>query len=108
MSRLTCLSSSINKRAAGNNTPLRGQKGDVYEGGTRVPTVVAWPGQTTPRKIETPVQIVDWMPTFCKLAGVNSDDSGPGRFPVDGLDVWPIITGASTISSHHEIVLGYD
>ena len=62
-----------NGRLTGNNAPLRGKKGDVYEGGTRVPTIVYWPGRFTPRKIETPVQIVDWMPTFCSLAGYEPD-----------------------------------
>lgn len=58
-----------NGRLTGNNLPLRGQKGDVYEGGTRVPTLVSWPGRVKPGRVETPVQITDWMPTFCALSG---------------------------------------
>ena len=54
------------------------------------------------------IHIADWYTTFCKLAGVDPSDSGEGKFPVDGLDVWPIITGESSKSSHDEIVLGYD
>ena len=52
-----------------NNGPLRGQKGMVYEGGTRVPTLISWPGKIAARQEPTPVFIVDWMPTFCQLAG---------------------------------------
>lgn len=52
-----------------NNGALRGQKGSVYEGGVRVPTIVAWAGQIEAGRQDTPVCIVDWMPTFCKLAG---------------------------------------
>ena len=52
-----------------SNHPLRGGKGQVYEGGTRVPTLVSWPGKIVPRKETTPVSIVDWMPTFCQWAG---------------------------------------
>lgn len=52
-----------------NNGPLRGQKGNVYEGGTRVPTLVSWPGEIAARREPTPVFIADWMPTFCRLAG---------------------------------------
>ena len=36
------------------------------------------------------IHIADRYTTFCKLAGI---DSGPGRFPVNSMDVWPIITG---------------
>ena len=48
------------------------------------------------------------LPTFCKMAGVDSLDSGPGKFPVDGLDVWPIISGENSSTLHKEIVLGYN
>ncbi len=51
------------------NHPLRGQKGSVYEGGIRVPTLVFWPGKWQAGKNATPVFIADWMPTFCHLAG---------------------------------------
>ena len=53
----------------GNNKPWRGEKGDLYEGGTRVPTLVSWPGRVKPGKVATPVQIIDWMPTLTALAG---------------------------------------
>ena len=54
------------------------------------------------------IHIADWYTTFCKLAGVDPTDSGPDKFPVDGLDVWPIITGESATNTHEEIVLGYN
>lgn len=60
-------------RLTANNGPLRGQKGSVYEGGTRVPTLVSWPGKIAARQESTPVFIADWMPTFCQLAGYRSD-----------------------------------
>jgi Arylsulfatase A and related enzymes len=56
----------------GNNAPWRGQKGDLYEGGTRVATIVQWPGRVKPGVVHTPVQITDWMPTLCSLAGYRS------------------------------------
>lgn len=58
-----------NGRLTGNNHPLRGRKGDVYEGGTRVPTIVSWPARVKAGRVNNPVQITDWMPTFCSLAG---------------------------------------
>jgi arylsulfatase A-like enzyme len=60
-------------RLTGNNTPWRGQKGDLYEGGTRVPTLVSWPGRAKPGRVETPVHITDWMPTLAAVAGARPD-----------------------------------
>lgn len=34
-----------------------------------MPTIVQWPGRIKSGKNNTPVQIIDWMPTFCALAG---------------------------------------
>ena len=62
-----------NGRLTGNNLPLRGKKGDVYEGGTRVPTILSWPEHVKPGTADSPTQITDWMPTFCALAGFESD-----------------------------------
>jgi arylsulfatase A-like enzyme len=54
-----------------SNRPLRSGKGDVYEGGVRVPFIVVWPGVvrggTTSSK---PVQTVDVYPTLLEAAGV--------------------------------------
>ena len=55
-----------------SNGDLRGQKGSVYEGGVRVPTIVSWPNKIATGKQSTPVFIADWMPTFCHLAGHRS------------------------------------
>jgi arylsulfatase A-like enzyme len=67
----------------GSNRPWRGQKGDLYEGGTRVPTVVQWPGRIKPGKNDTAVQIIDWMPTFCALA----DYRAKADLKWDGVDL---------------------
>ena len=63
-----------NGRLTGNNLPLRGQKGSVYEGGTRVPTLVSWPGRIEADKSDDPVHITDWMPTLCALAGFKPEE----------------------------------
>lgn len=73
----------------GNNLPLRGKKGDVYEGGIRVPTLVRWPARLKPGKVTAPVHISDWMPTFCALAG--STPSGDLHW--DGQNIAPLLTG---------------
>ena len=43
-----------------------------------------------------------------RKAEVDLSDSGPGRFPLDGLDVWPIITGENTTTPHKEITPGFN
>ena len=69
----------------GNNLPLRDEKGSVYEGGTRVPCLLNWPGTLKPGTHDAPVQIIDWMPTFCALAGFK-----PAKdLKWDGVNLWP-------------------
>lgn len=68
----------------GDNHPLRGGKGEVYEGGIRVPAIVRWPdGLDGGRKVSQPVQVNDVLPTLAALAGA------PPPAGVDGIDFWP-------------------
>ena len=79
-----------NGRLPGSNLPLRGKKGDLYEGGTRVPTIIRWPGTIAAGTAnETPVHIVDWMPTFCALA---ESDADAAKLKWDGANLWPILS----------------
>jgi arylsulfatase A-like enzyme len=72
----------------GSNLPLRGQKAQMYEGGIRTPAVVSWPGTLGPRRLRTPIHMVDWMPTLCGLTGAR-----PQQDPQwDGSDIWPILS----------------
>ena len=96
---------------AGSNYPLKGCKMTFFEGGVRALAFANGgliPDKMRGTKSEGFIHIADWYTTFCKLAGVDPSDSGPGKFPVDGLDVWPIITGENTTTPHEEIILGYD
>ena len=95
----------------GSNYPLKGCKGTYFEGGVRALAFANGgliPDKMRGTKSEGFIHIADWYTTFCKLAGVDPSDSGPGKFPVDGLDVWPVITGENTTTPHEEIVLGYN
>ena len=52
-----------------DNAPLRSGKGSLYEGGTRVPFIVRWPGVTQPGAVcSTPTIHVDVYPTFLDIA----------------------------------------
>ncbi len=51
--------------------PLRKWKGHIYEGGTRVPAIVSWPGKLNPGVVSNQYySSIDYLPTFCELAGI--------------------------------------
>lgn len=72
-----------NGKLVGDNRPWRGQKGQLYEGGTRVPTLVRWPRAIPSGKVASPVQVTDWMPTVCSLAGFRPESD----LKWDGIDL---------------------
>ena len=99
------------EQCMGSNHPLKGSKHSFFEGGVRSLAFVnggLLPESRRGQSTDGFIHIADWYTTFCKLAGVDPDDSGTGKFPVDGLDVWPIITGENEKTQHEEIVLGYN
>jgi arylsulfatase A-like enzyme len=60
----------INARSITSNFPLRGGKGMLYEGGLRVPFIIAWPAHIPPgRASDTPCAHVDLLPSFVDLTG---------------------------------------
>lgn len=70
------------------NAPLRGAKGDLWEGGIRVPCIANWPGKLAAGEITHQVGItMDWTATFRRLAGLGVDPEGE-----DGIDLMPILT----------------
>lgn len=73
----------------GNNEPLRGWKGGLYDGGICVPGLVYWPGTLQPRVLKQPVAAVDWLPTLLAVAGVEIKQDAP----LDGQNIWPLLTG---------------
>ncbi|MEX1075441.1 MAG: sulfatase-like hydrolase/transferase [Pirellulales bacterium] len=55
-----------------SNSDYRQWKGSPYEGGLRVPTVIAWPGKIPAGKtLSSPTGFEDWMPTLLDLAGLH-------------------------------------
>lgn len=78
----------LNVTLPGDNLPFRGKKGDLYEGGIRVPAFAFWPGNLRPRICDELLHVTDWMPTLCSLVGHQ-----PARdLKWDGHDVWPAIS----------------
>jgi arylsulfatase A-like enzyme len=73
-------------------TPFRGQKGQVYEGGIRVPGIIEWPERIPdPRVTEVNAVTSDILPTVCDLLGLPLPDR-----PLDGISLKPLIDGKMT------------
>ena len=80
--------------------PLRGGKYSMYDGGTRVPFIVSWPGAVGPGESDALVSQVDFLASFAALAGISLDaDAGP-----DSVDVLDALLGQSD-EGRAEIVL---
>lgn len=75
-------------------SPLRGGKGELYEGGIRVPLVISWPGLKKPGiQCDAPVSSIDLYPTLLELAGVKP----PPTQPLDGISLAPVLQGAADL-----------
>jgi len=75
----------------GSAGPFRGRKRSLYEGGIRVPFIVRWPGRVPAGRVDdtSVVAGVDFLPTVCKLAGIEP----PGDHPLDGENVSDVLMG---------------
>ena len=101
-----------NGAAGANNFPLRGGKKSNFEGGVRVNAFVA--GGVVPAAragaVETSlIGTEDWYRTFCGLAGVDATDAraaAAGLPPVEGYDLWPLLSGANATGPRTEVWLG--
>ncbi len=80
------------------NTPLRGAKLTVYEGGIRVPACVRWPAKIKPgRKSDAICGYIDLLPTLVSLAGGNA--LADSVQPLDGIDLAGLLAGEADKSS---------
>lgn len=86
---------------AGRATPLREGKLTTFEGGVRTPCLMRWP-KTIPagRTCDEPVASIDLLPTIAKFVGAELP-----KHPIDGLDVWPILSGQPNARTPHESLL---
>src|SRR5262249_11739748 len=87
--------------SASRNDPLRGVKGQVCEGGIRVPFVVRWraklPRGTT---YDEPVCSIDLFPTACAAGGV----AVPAHLKLDGVDLLPYLAGRAKGQPHERLL----
>lgn len=82
---------------SGSALPLREGKGTTWEGGTRVPCVMRWPGKI-PAGTDTRdmLMTIDLLPTIAGLVGADLPEN-----KIDGLDVWPLISRAPDAKNPH-------
>lgn len=69
-----------------SNGPFRGYKGDLYEGGLRIPMIVSWPGEIPAGEVNDETwYFADFLPTAADIAGIDIPDD------VDGVSILPTL-----------------
>lgn len=77
---------------------FNGYKGDVLEGGVRVPAIISWPGVLPEGAVNAqPSVFMDWMPTLAGLAGADTST----LTGLDGHDIWPALTQGQMIPADY-------
>jgi arylsulfatase A len=88
---------------AGSAKPLREGKGTTFDGGQREPTIMRFPGKIPAGAIcSEPASTMDILPTMAKLAGAKLP-----THPIDGKDIWPLMSGRKDAKSPHEAFFYY-
>jgi arylsulfatase A-like enzyme len=88
---------------AGSAGPLREGKGTTWEGGVRVPCIMRWQGQIPAGGIcDELAATIDLFPTIAGLAGASLPEH-----PIDGLDIWPLMSGRPDARTPHEAYYYY-
>ena len=83
--------------------PFDGLKRDLWEGGTRVPTLARWPGRIPGGQVvAAPSAQWDWLPTFAAAAGLPP----PAR--ADGISLLPALTGRGTAPARDALYFEYN
>ncbi len=77
-----------------DNVPLRGGKGETFEGGIRVVSTLRWPARLSEgSKMEQSMTVMDVFPTLAAAAGIEARN----RRKLDGRDMWPAIADGREI-----------
>ena len=80
----------------GDASPLRADKGHLYEGGIRVPLIVRWPGKVEAGEVEeTPVILTDLHPTILAATGLDLNST----IPNDGHNLLPLLQGKEKLKN---------
>jgi arylsulfatase A-like enzyme len=80
----------LSKEGITDNSPLKGGKGNFYEGGVTVPWVFRWKGHIAPGETNTtPIISIDLYPTLVEIAGADA----PPDYTLDGVSLAGLLTG---------------
>jgi arylsulfatase A-like enzyme len=72
--------------------PFTGMKGELLEGGVRIPAIARWPGHIAAGSVSDQAMItMDWMPTLLTAGGARPDPA----FAPDGEDLAPALGGSA-------------
>jgi arylsulfatase A-like enzyme len=78
-----------------NNDPLRDGKGNIHEGGVRIPCIISWPGVTAPgSKSDDVISTYDYHPTLLRIAGLEPLPS----VELDGESIVPLLSGKGKLN----------
>lgn len=84
--------------------PYRGWKTEVYEGGTRLPFIMTWPGKIKPGKSDAMISQMDLLASFASYFKIPI----PAGEASDSENVFPALTGASKKGRKTMIEEGYN
>ena len=85
---------TVEPDAFGSNSHLRGHKGELWEGGIRVPGIIEWPARICkPSITHVPAVTSDIYPTIMELLGIKVANQ---NLPIDGINILPLIDGTMT------------
>jgi arylsulfatase A-like enzyme len=88
---------------ASDNSPLRGGKGDVLEGGVRVPAAVRWPKHLQPGKYQGFITASDLLPTLLEVANPKQPALPAG---LNGISQWQSLLSGKEIETPDYFVSG--
>jgi arylsulfatase A-like enzyme len=83
------------KELTSSNAPLRGGKGELLEGGIRVPFIISWNGRIKPQVLDAPVISMDATATALEL---GMADTKPAS--LDGRSLLPLLDGSTDKAPH--------
>ena len=77
-----------------NNAPLRGGKGETFEGGIRVVSLLRWPAMLgSGQQFDQIMSVMDVFPTLAAAAGIEAGNT----FELDGRNMWPAIAQGEAV-----------
>lgn len=85
---------------AGSAGPLRGSKGETYEGGMRVPCIIRGPGVPAGTKCDELATSLDLLPTIASLTGSTL----PIDRKIDGIDISRLLADPTAKSPREEFL----